>query len=1007
MMDSSDIKHSLISAVRYGNLERASELVHSFGLSYSPSWSKGYILLCEALKNRRTEIVKLLLINGSKVNNKSKKHSDTPLHLAIVNGDIEIVKMLLDRGADIDAKNKCGCTPLYNAVRNKKMKVIELLLKHRANVNARDNNGKSPLCVAAEGGCLQIVEHLLEYSADVNAITYIKARIYFCEGYTPLHYAVESGSEKIVNLLLKNNANVNTVAIYGVTPLHIAAMDGYVQIAEDLLNHGSYTNSVCTLGFQEGYTPLHFACQQGSEEAVRLFLSRGADVNANAKDNLMPIHVATKAGHETVVKLLLEHGAKVDAQDKDGKTILYLAVKEGYSMIVKDILKYCPDINNQSNRSSLKTAVLGYGGKYKEIVETLLQHDFIVNPADVNNPELLLTAVEKGYLKIVEDMLKYGANVNMLHSSRSKKGFTPLHSAAKNKQKEVAQLFINYGANVNAKDESEKSPILYAIECKEIIEILLQNNADINASDKYGNTALHFTALSEGDGRFFGLYLDKKPNIHVKGEVAALLLSKGANVNAKTKNGLTTLHNAVKNGYTEVVEALLEYNADVNSVVKSDMTTPLHLSAQKGNELLSKMLLNKGANVNDVQKDQRTALHIAAQQGHEKVVEILLKYGAEYDSRAKGDMTPLHFAARNGHKKVVEILLKYGAEYDSRAEGDRTPLHFAAQNGHEKVVEILLKYGAEYDSRAEGDRTPLHFAAQNGHEKVVEILLKYGAEYDSRTEGDITPLHFAAQKDHWKSVESLLEFGAEVDLRNEYEYGSDVNIICKNSRTALEYSMLAVDSFYDNLEQSNYNDSDSDSYYDLGGGIGPHKRVVEILKEYIVKLKSAGLYVSERNLMLTMIDVDRDNEFCYSWSECKAEIKIMRGEKIDNSNTSFHDILTKSISQLAIYARNENIVQALKSDDYKTKFPIYASMIDSRFRRGIEKKELLEQGNKFFHSLSESLPELPPCCTEKILSYLNVKELRILIHACKPLNSPNTYISDVEHVLVVKGRQVE
>ena len=217
----------------------------------------------------------------------------------------------------------------------------------------------------------------------------------------------------------------------------------------------------------------------------------------------------------------------------------------------------------------------------------------------MDNPELLHTAVDKGYLKIVEDLLKYGADVNMLHNSTSKKNCTPLHSAAKNKQE---------GVNVNAKDESEKTPIFYVIEnidakvtkllltngadikdspdllstavkkgCKEIIEILLQHDADINASDKYGRTALHFTALSEDRG-LFGLFFDKDPDIYVNGEIAELFLSKGTNVNPKTKNGVTTLYVATQKEYTKVVEALLEYNGGVNSVVKSDIT-PLYLSA--------------------------------------------------------------------------------------------------------------------------------------------------------------------------------------------------------------------------------------------------------------------------------------------------------------------------------------------------------------------------------------------------------------------------------------------
>jgi hypothetical protein len=96
--------------------------------------------------------------------------------------------------------------------------------------------------------------------------------------------------------------------------------------------------------------------------------------------------------------------------------------------------------------------------------------------------------------------------------------------------------------------------------------------------------------------------------------------------------------------------------------------------------------------------------------------------------------------------------------------------------------------------------------------------------------------------------------------------------------------------------------------------------------------------------------------------------------------------LTKGISQLAIYAGNESIVQILSSEDYKVKFPIYASMINSNFRRGERRKEMLEQGDEIFHFLFNSFPRLPNDCIEKIFSYLSDEELRILIDACKPIS---------------------
>jgi ankyrin repeat protein len=124
---------------------------------------------------------------------------------------------------------------------------------------------------------------------------------------------------------------------------------------------------------------------------------------------------------------------------------------------------------------------------------------------------------------------------------------------------------------------------------------ITEHGAHVNTSDGCGRTPLHFTALGE-DGRFV---LHKNPDDNVRGENAKLLLIRGANVNARTKNGITTIHAATQNGYAKVVEALLEYNADANATVKT------------GN----------------------TALNTAARNCHLEVVEVLLKFGAIIHSK--------------------------------------------------------------------------------------------------------------------------------------------------------------------------------------------------------------------------------------------------------------------------------------------------------------------------------------------------------------------------------------
>jgi ankyrin repeat protein len=100
MLGNQDTNYSLISAVCKGRLERARDLINSFWLSYSQAWSEGYILLCDAVKNKHAAVAKLLLTCGSKVISKNKEPSNTPLHFAVIKRDIEIV-MILGNDANI------------------------------------------------------------------------------------------------------------------------------------------------------------------------------------------------------------------------------------------------------------------------------------------------------------------------------------------------------------------------------------------------------------------------------------------------------------------------------------------------------------------------------------------------------------------------------------------------------------------------------------------------------------------------------------------------------------------------------------------------------------------------------------------------------------------------------------------------------------------------------------------------------------------------------------------
>ncbi|XP_020297141.1 uncharacterized protein LOC109861755 isoform X3 [Pseudomyrmex gracilis] len=270
-MNYNNTSSRLTCAVREGNLERARELITSFGLSYSEAWLGGYALLCDAIRKKHTQVIKLLLTNGSKVNGNTDKFDNTPLHFAVLNGDIEIVKMLLDRRANVNATTWQGTTPLHYAIENKKIEIAELLLNHGANVNASTKNGIT-FHSAAEKRYLQIDEHLVNHGIYINS-TYIYS---FTPGNTPLFLAVKRGHVDAVKMLMDRGSNVNAETWNGTTLLHYAIVTNEIKIAELLLNHGVNVNASTT----SGNTPLYFAVKNRHVKGVTMLLDRDANINS-------------------------------------------------------------------------------------------------------------------------------------------------------------------------------------------------------------------------------------------------------------------------------------------------------------------------------------------------------------------------------------------------------------------------------------------------------------------------------------------------------------------------------------------------------------------------------------------------------------------------------------------------------------------------------------------------------------------------------------------------------
>jgi len=269
--------------------------------------------------------LQLLLDRGAEVDAKDGG-GWTPLSWAAMGGHEAVVQLLLNRGAEVNAKDKAGSTPLSQAAREGYKTVVQLLLDRGAEVNTKDAKGWTPLSLAAIGGHEAVVQLLLDRGAEVNTKD--------AEGWIALSWAAREGREALVRLLLDQGAEVDVEDTDNCTPLSWAVIRGHEAIVQLLLNRGAEVNG----NEKAGSTPLSWAAIQGHETVVQLLLDRGAKVDAKGRSGWTPISLAARGGHKTIVQLLLDRGAEVNTKDRGGWTPIFWAARGGYKTVVQLLL---------------------------------------------------------------------------------------------------------------------------------------------------------------------------------------------------------------------------------------------------------------------------------------------------------------------------------------------------------------------------------------------------------------------------------------------------------------------------------------------------------------------------------------------------------------------------------------------------------------------------------------------------------------------------------------------
>ena len=444
---------------------------------------------------------KLLLQAGANVNDSRGTNKNTPVHMAVLGGHTDMVKLLAAAGADLDAHTESGMTPLVQSVIQGRglYGTADTLIQLGADPNVEattieaypasyiDPRGTvigqtqeltaelevrgTALTFALRRNNRALAELLIEAGANPNYSDSI--------GFSPLHYAASLGDEKLVSLLLEQGANPNLKSQLqsDITPLYLAVKNGHLGTLKLLIKAGADVNTLVEVESKTGEigfkTPLLIAIEDANIEIAKLLLDNGANPNRLWPPDtefdpaivMTPLDAAiygaqnhpTQAGK--LVQLLITRGADVQARTwfrvaglpkpYDDLALLapplFAAVMKGNPELIQILVENGADPNSTACSAAPKRSCLS----------ALDLAAIVGDPARISS------------------LLQFGANPNNTDTS----GMTALHWAAYAGASESAQLLLAHGANPKLKDKEGKTPLDYARESGNSELVTLLENA--------------------------------------------------------------------------------------------------------------------------------------------------------------------------------------------------------------------------------------------------------------------------------------------------------------------------------------------------------------------------------------------------------------------------------------------------------------------------------------------------------------------------------------------------
>jgi ankyrin repeat protein len=670
-----------------------------------------------AARNCHLDICKMLLEGGANVNFRgpSASNESTALHAAVSCEDVEIVQHLLSvKGVLTNQKNKGGQTPLHLAVEKNSNVIVELLLATgNVDESIEDNRGQTPFMIATINQREKLITLLL---ATGNFDPNTRDR----QGWTPLSRAAAAGSETVVRLLLATGrVSLDNKDEHGFTSLSRAVQSGSERVVRLLLSSNKFdveAKDSCDR------TLLLIAVEHNRELLVK-FLLTTVGVNPEAEDDnrRSALGIAAALGEETLVKLLLATGrVNPDAKDEDGRTPLSVAAATGREAVVKLLLetegvdpntrdKYSltpisrvvqqlqgPQINFRPSPNGGSFAFQDYQMQLmlleqqnkRRLMMARQEQDSMTREQDSMRREQDLMRREQDLMRREQDLIRPLRLVRLV-------GFT--HEMA---ERIIKLLLATGDVAPDTRDNAGRTPLSITAEigAEQIVELLLATNeVDPNTRDNTGRTPLNWAAEKGWEA-----------------VIALLLATRGIDPDAEDDDGRTPLSRAVEEGKTSVVQMLLATGKVNPEAIDNSGRSPLSLATEQARCLRSPELPHVKEQI------QITALNVYQKQilfleQQKKMQLMIARPGQDSTGLPTYQSPPRRFSESTA---ILGLLLDFARVDPNATNNAKSSQRSVVKEVDELTNQSLMRTGQTQTGTEHSND------ASNDHHKQLAILRK-------------------------------------------------------------------------------------------------------------------------------------------------------------------------------------------------------------------------------------------------------------------------------------------